>query len=222
MIIEGALEAPLFTSEPSDADIAEFQAWVREAGQALYRDLPWRNTRDAYAIWISEAMLQQTQVTRVLSRWERFLRHFPTVDALASASSADVVEEWQGLGYNRRALALKRAADICSAEYAGRMPEGVDKLVKLPGIGDATAAGITAFSRDVPCLYLETNVRAVFIHCFFRDAERVTAAPACGARMPRRRCARLVLRVARCGRPFEERPQKPDSQGCSLYAAKQI
>ena len=174
MIIEGALEAPLFTSEPSDADIAEFQAWVREAGQALYRDLPWRNTRDAYAIWISEAMLQQTQVTRVLSRWERFLRHFPTVDALASASSADVVEEWQGLGYNRRALALKRAADICSAEYAGCMPEGVDKLVKLPGIGDATAAGITAFSRDVPCLYLETNVRAVFIHCFFRDAERVT------------------------------------------------
>ena len=81
MIIEGALEAPLFTSEPSDADIAEFQAWVREAGQALYRDLPWRNTRDAYAIWISEAMLQQTQVSRVLSRWERFLRHFPTVDA---------------------------------------------------------------------------------------------------------------------------------------------
>ena len=120
MIIEGALEAPLFSSEPSDADIAEFQAWVREAGQALYRDLPWRNTRDAYAIWISEAMLQQTQVSRVLSRWERFLRHFPTVDALASASSADVVEEWQGLGYNRRALALKRAADICSAEYAGR------------------------------------------------------------------------------------------------------
>ena len=174
MIIEGALEAPLFTSEPSDTDIVEFQAWVREAGQALYRDLPWRNTRDAYAIWISEAMLQQTQVTRVLSRWERFLRHFPTVDALASASSAAVVEEWQGLGYNRRALALKRAADICSAEYAGRMPEGVDKLVKLPGIGDATAAGITAFSRDVPCLYLETNVRAVFIHCFFRDAERVT------------------------------------------------
>ena len=174
MTSEGALEAPLFSSDPSDADIAEFRAWVREAGRALYRDLPWRNTRDAYAIWISEAMLQQTQVARVLSRWERFLRRFPTVDALASASSADVVEEWQGLGYNRRALALKRAADICSAEYAGHMPEGVDKLVKLPGIGDATAAGITAFSRDVACLYLETNVRAVFIHCFFRDAERVT------------------------------------------------
>ena len=163
MIIEGALEAPLFTSEPSDADIAEFQAWVREAGQALYRDLPWRNTRDAYAIWISEAMLQQTQVSRVLSRWERFLRHFPTVDALASASSADVVEEWQGLGYNRRALALKRAADICSAEYAGRMPEGVDKLVKLPGIGDATAAGSRRSRAMFPaCISRRTCARCLF------------------------------------------------------------
>ena len=174
MTIEGALEAPLFSSDATDADIAEFQAWVRRAGAELYRDLPWRNTRDAYAVWISEAMLQQTQVARVLTRWERFLRRFPTVDALASASSADVVDEWQGLGYNRRALALKRAADICSAEYAGRMPEGVDALQKLPGIGAATAAGITAFSRDVPCVYIETNVRAVFIHCFFRDAETVT------------------------------------------------
>ncbi len=174
MTIEGALEAPLFSSDATDADIAEFQAWVRRAGAELYRDLPWRNTRDAYALWISEAMLQQTQVARVLTRWERFLRRFPTVDALASASSADVVDEWQGLGYNRRALALKRAADICSAEYAGRMPEGVDALQKLPGIGAATAAGITAFSRDVPCVYIETNVRAVFIHCFFRDAETVT------------------------------------------------
>ncbi len=172
--MEGALEVPLFSSEPTDADMAEFQAWVRQVGEALYRDLPWRNTRDPYAIWISEAMLQQTQVTRVLTRWERFLRRFPTVDALASASSADVVDEWQGLGYNRRALALKRAADICSAEYAGRMPEGVDALQALPGIGAATAAGITAFSRDVPCTYIETNVRAVFIHCFFRDAEAVS------------------------------------------------
>ena len=216
MIIEGALGR--LTSEPSDTDIAEFQAWVRAAGQALYRDLPWRNTRDAYAIWISEAMLQQTQVSRVLSRWERFLCHFPTVDALASASLADVVEEWQGL-ITTAALSRQARCRYMFAEYAGRMPEGVDKLVKLPGIGDATAAGITAFSRDVPCLYLETNVRAVFIHCF-SHAERVDrarAAPACRAHMPRRRCAKLVLRVARCGCPFEERPQKPDSAGCAAH-----
>ena len=119
-------------------------------------------------------MLQQTQVARVLTRWERFLARFPTVDALAAASPGDVVEEWQGMGYNRRALALKRAADICSEQYGGCMPEGVEALVGLPGIGEATAAGITAFSRDVPCVYIETNVRAVFIHRFFPDEERVT------------------------------------------------
>lgn len=151
-----------------------FVADVRRQGRELYRDLPWRNTRDPYEIWISEVMLQQTQVARVLTRWERFLARFPTVDALAAASSGDVVEEWQGMGYNRRALALKRAADICSEQFGGRMPEGVEELVKLPGIGEATAAGITAFSHDVPCTYIETNVRAVFIHRFFPDAERVT------------------------------------------------
>ena len=158
----------------SAADMAAFVSDVREQGRALYRDLPWRNTRDPYEIWISEVMLQQTQVARVLTRWERFLSRFPTVDALAAASSGDVVEEWQGMGYNRRALALKRAADICAARYGGAMPEGVEELVKLPGIGEATAAGITAFSRDVPCIYIETNVRAVFIHRFFPDEERVT------------------------------------------------
>ena len=156
------------------ADMDAFVVEVRAQGKELYRDLPWRNTRDPYEIWISEVMLQQTQVARVLTRWERFLSRFPTVDALAAASSGDVVEEWQGMGYNRRALALKRAADICSERFGGRMPEGVEELVKLPGIGEATAAGITAFSRDVPCVYIETNVRAVFIHRFFPDAERVT------------------------------------------------
>lgn len=158
----------------SPDDIDAFVRRVREQGAELYRDLPWRNTRDPYAIWISEVMLQQTQVVRVLTRWERFMARFPTVDALSAASSADVVEEWQGMGYNRRALALKRAADICATEFGGALPVGVDELRKLPGIGEATAAGITAFSRDVPCIYIETNVRAVFIHEFFPHADRVT------------------------------------------------
>lgn len=162
------------TPHVSAADMAAFVSDVREQGRELYRDLPWRNTRDPYEIWISEVMLQQTQVARVLTRWERFLARFPTVDALAAASPGDVVEEWQGMGYNRRALALKRAADICSEQYGGCMPEGVEALVGLPGIGEATAAGIMAFSRDVPCVYIETNVRAVFIHRFFPDEERVT------------------------------------------------
>lgn len=162
------------TAAVSCEEMAAFCAHVRAEGARLYRDLPWRNTRDTYAIWISEVMLQQTQVARVLTRWERFMARFPTVDALASAAVVDVVEEWQGMGYNRRALALKRAADICSTEFGGALPEGVDALRALPGIGEATAAGITAFSRDVPCTYIETNVRAVFIDRFFPHAERVT------------------------------------------------
>ncbi|MDO4590865.1 MAG: adenine glycosylase [Slackia sp.] len=169
------MSAPLRDEPRIDAGrLSAFVEDIRVQGRALYRDLPWRDTRDPYAIWISEVMLQQTQVARVLTRWERFLSRFPTLDALAAASSADVVEEWQGMGYNRRALALKRAADICAAEHGGSLPIGVEALCALPGIGEATAAGITAFSRDVPCTYIETNVRAVFIHEFFPDAERVT------------------------------------------------
>ena len=98
------------TSEDLDA----FRARVYLRGRELYRDLPWRRTRDAYAIWVSEAMLQQTQVSRVDGRWQRWLERFPSVAALAAASSADVLDEWQGLGYNRRALALWRAAGQAS------------------------------------------------------------------------------------------------------------
>lgn len=160
---------------PFDQDaLRAFEAEVREKGVQLYRDLPWRNTRDPYEIWISEVMLQQTQVKRVLGRWERFIGRFPTVDALAAASAGDVVEEWQGMGYNRRALALKRAADICSATWAGTLPQAYDDLVALPGIGPATAAGIRAFAFDKPSIYIETNVRAVYIKHFFPDQDQVS------------------------------------------------
>lgn len=151
-----------------------FQQLVWQKGEELYRDLPWRNTRDAYEVLVSEVMLQQTQVARVLNRWDRFLKRFPTVDALASASSSDVVDEWQGMGYNRRALALKRCADACAQHHDGRIPRNLDDLLALPGIGPATAAGVRAFAYDVPGLYLETNVRAVFLHELFPDEEGVS------------------------------------------------
>ena len=146
---------------------ADFCQLVWDKGAELYRDLPWRNTRDPYEVLVSEVMLQQTQVARVLVRWERFLDRFPTVDALASASTADVVDEWQGMGYNRRALALKRCADECAAHHDGTIPRALDALLALPGIGPATAAGVRAFSFDVPGVYLETNVRTVFLHELF-------------------------------------------------------
>jgi A/G-specific adenine glycosylase len=129
---------------------------------------------DPYPVLVSEVMLQQTQVSRVLGHWERFCGMFPTIDALAAADTALVLEQWQGLGYNRRALSLKRAAELCAAQYGGRVPEAHKDLLALPGVGAATAAGITAFARNRPAVYIETNVRALFIHEFFPQATSVT------------------------------------------------
>lgn len=162
-------------SEPSEhgtLDLGDFRALVLARGRELYRDLPWRRTRDPYAIWISEVMLQQTQTTRVDGRWQRWLERFPTVDALAAADAADVLDEWQGLGYNRRALSVLRAAQAVSAS-GGMMPAETAALEALPGIGPATAAGIRAFAFDLPGVYLETNVRTVFLHELYPNAESV-------------------------------------------------
>lgn len=150
-----------------------FRTLVRAEGVRLYRDLPWRNTRDPYGIWISEVMLQQTQVPRVLTRWEAWLDRFPSIQALAQAPVAEVLEEWQGMGYNRRALALKNAAEMIADEYDGEMPRDVKRLCALPGIGPATAQGVRSFAFDLPGVYLETNVRTVFLHHFFPDVPGV-------------------------------------------------
>ncbi|MDD7369852.1 MAG: adenine glycosylase [Berryella intestinalis] len=152
----------------------EFVDKVCDQGRRLYRDLPWRCVDDPYAVMVSEVMLQQTQVSRVAKYWERFLSSFPTVDALAAASTSDVLEHWQGLGYNRRALALKRAADLVSAEMGGVLPRTAEGLVALPGVGPATAAGVMAFAYRLPSVYIETNVRTVFLHELFPDREKVS------------------------------------------------
>lgn len=152
----------------------QFAARVRTQGEAHFRELPWRFIDDAYGVLVSEVMLQQTQVPRVLSRWPRFMRTFPTIDALAAAATSDVLAEWQGLGYNRRALALKRTAEICAETYAGALPAAYDELLALPGVGPATAAGVMAFAYNRPALYLETNVRTVFLHEVFPDRDQVS------------------------------------------------
>ena len=158
----------------SDAECSSFRDRVMQEGLLRYRDLPWRGLDDPYAVLISEVMLQQTQVSRVLGRWESWLDVFPTIDALAAASFADVLERWQGMGYNRRAMALKRCADEISMKWNGVVPQGYDELLALPGIGPATAAGVCVFAYQQPQIYLETNVRTVFLHEFFAECDGVT------------------------------------------------
>lgn len=116
-------------------------------------------------------MLQQTQVSRVITKYQEFLREFPTAATLASASTGAVLRAWQGLGYNRRALALKRAAEIVTEKYGGKFPCTFDELVELPSIGPATAADLLAFAWDIPQPLTETNIRTVYIHFFFPERE---------------------------------------------------
>jgi A/G-specific adenine glycosylase len=136
-------------------------------------DLPWRRTTDPYNVLVSEVMLQQTQVTRVVPKYEAFMREFPTVESLASASLGRLLGAWQGLGYNRRALALKRAAEIIVTEHGGEVPATLDGLMALPGVGHATAAQVLAFAFEVGVPFIETNIRSVYLHEFFPDAEDV-------------------------------------------------
>ena len=159
--------------EPTDAQIERFCETVRREGTAHWRELPWRGIDDDYAVLVSEVMLQQTQVNRVLGYWERFMSLFPRIDALAAAETSLVLEMWQGLGYNRRALMLKRCAQECAARYGGMLPASREELLALPGIGPATASGVMAFARNERCVYLETNVRSVFLYHFFPDCEKV-------------------------------------------------
>jgi len=138
-------------------------AYYRRAG----RDMPWRRTRDPYRIVVSEIMLQQTQVARVMKFYPIFIKKFPDFRTLARARTADVLRAWQGMGYNRRALALQRLAKIILEKYNGRLPRERAALTALPGIGKATAGAIHAFAWNEPEIFIETNIRRVFIHFFF-------------------------------------------------------
>lgn len=137
------------------------------------RTLSWRNTRDPYAILVSEIMLQQTQVDRVTGKYGAFLSAFPDFGSLAASPLEAVLAAWQGLGYNRRALNLKRCAEAVMAEHGGTLPSSIAELEKLPGIGHYTARAVAAFAFAVPSAFIETNIRTVFIHHFFPKKEKV-------------------------------------------------
>ena len=146
-----------------------FQQLVYRHFRENPRPLPWRGTTDPYRIMVSEIMLQQTQVERVLPKYDAFLARFPTVAALAGAPLADVLALWQGLGYNRRGMMLKRAAEEIIARHGGAVPGDPAELARLPGIGRYTAGAIAAFAFGLATPFIETNIRSVYIHHFFSD-----------------------------------------------------
>lgn len=134
------------------------------------RDLPWRRTRDPYRILVSEIMLQQTQVSRVLPKYEEFLSVFPDVARLAQASTADVIRLWKGLGYNRRALYLKKAAESVVSQYGGIFPDDEAGLTNLPGLGTYTARALMVFAFEKDVAMVDTNIRQIITHFFLNDA----------------------------------------------------
>lgn len=137
------------------------------------RTFPWRQTANPYHILVSEFMLQQTQTERVRGKYEEFIAWFPDLATLASANLQSVLRAWQGLGYNRRAISLKGTAVRVMQTHAGRLPDDLDALMKLPGIGRSTAGAILAFAYGISVAFIETNIRRVFIHFFFSDREDV-------------------------------------------------
>jgi A/G-specific adenine glycosylase len=153
-------------NSPSDqAKVAAIQVGLLAWWHQNRRDLPWRDTRDPYRIMVSEVMLQQTQVDRVIPHYHRWLERFPTVQALAAAPTADAIAQWAGLGYNRRAVNLQRTAQAV-VERGGEFPRDVEALRELPGIGPYTAGAIAcfAFEQDVP--FIDTNMRRVLHRVF--------------------------------------------------------
>jgi len=153
--------------------IRKFRSEIWKYYRKNKRDFPWRRTTNPYRILVSEIMLQQTQTERVMPKYRAFLKRFSNFQALAQASLADVLAVWQGLGYNRRALALKNISKIVVTKYNRRLPRDPKLLVAFPGIGGATAGAVVAFAFNKPVSFIETNIRRVFIHFFFSRSKAV-------------------------------------------------
>lgn len=161
-----------FNPLPSEA-VQAFRETMYRYYKKYRRPFPWRETEDPYHILVSEVMLQQTQTSRVAEKFPDFIAAFPTVEALATAELSDVMRLWQGMGYNRRGMMLHRLARRVMDDFNGKIPRTLEELVTLPGIGKATASSFCAFAFDMPVVFIETNIRAVYIHFFFPEEREV-------------------------------------------------
>ena len=155
--------------ELSDEVIDAFQSCIYESYSTHKRSFGWRETNDSYKILLSEIMLQQTQTDRVVPKYNAWIAALPDFESLAKADFPKVLGLWQGLGYNRRALALHKVAKVVVEEYESKLPQEVEQLKALPGIGNYTAAAICNFAFNKPTPLVETNIRAVYLHTFFAD-----------------------------------------------------
>lgn len=158
----------------SPREIKKFQGKVWKHYKTHQRSFPWRDTEDPYKIVVSEIMLQQTQSLRVVEKYKSFIKAFPSWRKLSTATLSEVLSEWQGLGYNRRAKNLQGLAQKVVHEFKGKLPTSYDTLIDLPGIGPATATAIRAFAFNLPGLYLETNVRSLYLHYFFPNQTNIS------------------------------------------------
>ncbi|MDQ5886196.1 MAG: A/G-specific adenine glycosylase [Patescibacteria group bacterium] len=157
---------------------AQFKETVWDYYAKCARDLPWRTPEangsyDPYKILVSEMMLQQTQVQRVIPKYREFLKKFPNIEALARAPLSDVIKCWQGLGYNRRVKYLHMASKQVMNDFEGNIPRDILELELLPGIGKNTAGAICAYAYNQPVSFIETNIRSVYIYYFFKNVEEV-------------------------------------------------
>ena len=169
--------------EISKKQIKDFQIHILDWYTKYQRDLPWRKTRDPYKILISEIMLQQTQVSRVIPKYESWIQKFPTVESLANARVSDVLKFWSGLGYNRRALNLKKTAEIIMRDFEGKFPQDEKLLRSLPGIGIYTSRAVLCFAFDHQIAVVDTNIKKVILTQFNnRHRERSPLSDGAGRR----------------------------------------
>jgi A/G-specific adenine glycosylase len=191
---------------------------------ARRRDLPWRRTRDPWAVLVSEVMLQQTQVDRVVPRWESFLARFPSVAACAAAPAGDVLDEWVGLGYNRRAVNLWRAAVVVTERHGGCLPRSLVELLALPGVGPYTARAVLAFAYEVDVGVVDTNVGRVLARRAGRPLRAREVQALADAAVPpgqgwAHNQAMLDLGATICSARAPSCEQCPARQGCTWSAA---
>lgn len=208
--------APPSTPRSQKAFQRKLLAWYRRTA----RDLPWRDTRNPYAILVSEFMLQQTQVSRVTEYFPRFMARFPTIEKLARSRPKAVMEAWDGLGYYARARNLHALSRVVSKTLDGRLPDAPDELEKLPGVGRYTAGAVACFAYEKPVPAVDTNVKRVLERVFATDDVWGTAAaimPRGGKTAWKFNQAIMELGALVCTARKPKCPVCPLRRGCALY-----